>query len=94
MFVKKKIFCNRFTNVVLVCLRVSRKQIIFKAKSLYDEKCGEDNPLQDGFVASRDWLEKFMKRNNPSCRRKYPVELINKLVSCCPRATNVEEKVI
>ena len=68
-------------------LTISRKLIIFKAKSLYDEKCGEDNPLKDGFVVSRGWLEKFMKRNNLSCRHKTsiaqkdPVELINKLVS-------------
>lgn len=49
-------------------LRVSRKLIMFKAKSMFDETCGEDNELKDSFIASRGWLQKFMKRNHLSCR--------------------------
>ena len=33
-------------------LRVSRKLIIFKAKSIYNEKCGYNEELKAGFVAS------------------------------------------
>ena len=47
-------------------LCVSKKLIIFKAKSIYDEKCGDNEELKAGFVASNGWLTKFMKRNNLS----------------------------
>ena len=50
-------------------LRVSRKFIMFKAKSIYDEKCGDNEELKVGFVASNGWLTKYMKRNNLSMRR-------------------------
>ena len=33
-------------------LCVSKKLIIFKAKSIYDEKCGDNEELKAGFVAS------------------------------------------
>ena len=49
-------------------LRVSRKLIMIKAKSRFDEMCGEDSTLKDTFVASRGWLQKFMRRNSLSCR--------------------------
>ena len=67
-------------------LRVSRKLIMFKAKSIFDEKCGDDELLKKSFVASNGWLEKFMKRNHLSLRRKTtiaqkdPSHLISKLV--------------
>ena len=51
-------------------LRVSRKLIMFQAKSIYDEKCGDNEELKAGFVASNSWLTKFMKRNNLSMRRR------------------------
>ena len=37
-------------------LRVSRKRIIFRAKSFYNEKCGDNEQLKAGFVASNGWL--------------------------------------
>ena len=67
-------------------LRVSRKLIMFKTKSIYDEKCGENEELKAGFVASNGWLMKFMKRNSLSLRRrttiaqKDPSHLTSKLV--------------
>ena len=54
-------------------LRVSRKLITFKAKSIYDEKCGKNEELKAGFVASNGWLTKFMKRNNRSKRRRITI---------------------
>ena len=54
-------------------LRVSRELIMFKAKSIYDEKCGDNEELKAGFVASNGWLTKFMKRNNLSMRRRTTV---------------------
>ena len=67
-------------------LRVSRKLIMFKAKSIYNEKYGDNEELEAGFVASNSWLTKFMKRNNLSMRRrttiaqKDPSHLTTKLV--------------
>ena len=67
-------------------LCVSRKLIMFKAKSIYDEKFGDNEELKAGFVASNGWLTKFMKRNNLSMRRrititqKDPSHLTTKLV--------------
>ena len=67
-------------------LRVSRKLIMFKAKSIYNEKCGDSEELKAGFVASNGWLTKFMKRNNLSMQRrttiaqKVPSNLTTKLV--------------
>ena len=51
-------------------LRVSRKVIIFKAKSIYDEKWGDNEELKAGFVANNGWLTKFMKRDSLSMRRR------------------------
>ena len=54
-------------------LRVSRKLIMFKVKSIYDEKCGDKEELKAGFVASNGCLTKFMKRNNISMRRRMTI---------------------
>ena len=51
-------------------LRASRKLIIFKAKSIYNEKCGDNEELKAGFIASNGWLMKFMKWNSLSMRRR------------------------
>ena len=50
-------------------LHVSRKMIMWKAKSIFDEK-NEDPALKDTFLASRGWCEKFMRRHGFSLRRK------------------------
>lgn len=66
-------------------LRVSRKLIMKKAKIMHDEST-DDPAIKDSFVASRGWLEKFMKRNGLSLRRrttiaqKNPSCMIDKLV--------------
>ena len=66
-------------------LRVSRKLIMMKAKFLYDETCDESE--KDLFLASNGWLQKFMRRNGLSLRRKTttaqkdPAKLIDKLIS-------------
>ena len=39
-------------------LRVSRKLIMFQAKSIYSEKCGHNEALKAGIVASNGWLTK------------------------------------
>ena len=46
-------------------LRVSGKLIMFKVKSIYGEKCGDNEELKAGFVASNGWLTKFMKMEQP-----------------------------
>ena len=67
-------------------LRVSGKLIMFKAKSIYNEKCGDNEELKAGLAASNGWLMKFMKRKNLSMRRrttivqKDPFHLTTKLV--------------
>lgn len=43
-------------------LRVSRKLNMFKAKYIYNEKCVNDKAMNDAFIASNDWLVKFMPR--------------------------------
>ena len=48
-------------------LCVSRKMIMFKAKSMYDE-INPDRAKQAASVASRGWLEKFMKLNGLSSK--------------------------
>ena len=50
-------------------LHVSRKVIMGKAKSIFDEK-NEDPAVKDAFIASRGWCEKFMRRPGFSLRRK------------------------
>ena len=66
-------------------LRVSRKVIMRKAKRIHDEST-DDQEIRDNFVASRGWLEKFLKRNELSLRRrttttqKHPIAMVDKLV--------------
>ena len=66
-------------------LRVSRTLIMRKAKYIYDERC--DASERDLFVASRGWLEKFMRQNRLSLRRRTtvaqhdPARVIDKLIS-------------
>ena len=66
-------------------LRVSCVLIMKKAKAIYDEL--PDPQKSESFVASRGWLEKFMRRHGLSLRRftsigqKDPQQLINRLVS-------------
>ena len=42
-------------------LRVSRKSIMRKAKAIHDEASDGDLSIQGSFVATRRWLDKFMK---------------------------------
>ena len=65
-------------------LRVSKKMIMLKAKSLQDETCPHDE--RDKILSyNRGWLEKFMNRNGLSLRRrateaqKTPNQLTDKL---------------
>ena len=57
-----------------------------KAKYIYDEN-HSDPATRDAFVASRGWLEKFMKRNGLSLRRKTtvaqkdPSQMVYKIIS-------------
>ena len=73
---------NRRENM----LRVSRKLIMSKAKYIYDEN-HSDPATTDAFVASPGWLEKFMKRNGLSLRRKTtvaqkdPSQMVYKIIS-------------
>ena len=66
-------------------LRVSCVLIMKKAKAIYDEL--PYSQKSESFVASRGWLEKFMRRHGLSLRRrtsigqKDPQQLINRLVS-------------
>ena len=66
-------------------LRVSRTLIMRKVNYIYDERC--DASERDLFVASRGWLEKFMRRNGLSLRRTTtvpqhdPARVIDKLIS-------------
>ena len=66
--------------------RISRKLVMFKAKAIFDEKCGDDEALKESFNASNGWLVKFIKRNHLSLRRrttiaqKDPSHLVSKVV--------------
>ena len=51
-------------------LRVSRKVIMLKAKSIYDKKCENNDAMKDAFIDNNVWLVKFMSRNILSLRRK------------------------
>ena len=50
-------------------LHVSRKPIMFEARPIYHEKCGDNEQLEAVFVASNGWLMKFTKRNNTHLRK-------------------------
>ena len=69
-------------------LRVLRELVMKKAQLLYQEMSTSEGILKnEEFKASRGWLEKFIRRNNLSLRRKTSVaqkdseKLIAKLVS-------------
>ena len=51
---------ERRTNM----LQVPRKLFMFKAKSTYGEKCGNNEAMKDAFIASNGCLVKFMSCNN------------------------------
>ena len=57
-----------------------------KSKGLHDEGAGEDIVAKNSFQASCGWLEKFMKRNCLSLRRrtttiqKDPAYLVDRLI--------------
>ena len=67
-------------------LRVSRKLTMRKAKYMHDETAGDDPVAKNRFHARRGWLEKFMKRNCLSLRRrtttiqKDPAHIVDRLV--------------
>ena len=50
-------------------LHVSRKMIMWKAKSIFNEK-NDDFAVKDSFVANRGWYEKFMRRHGFTLKRK------------------------
>ena len=54
-------------------LGVSRKLIMRKAKATHDEVSDGGLSVQRSFVASRGWLDKFLKRNGLSLKRKTTV---------------------
>ena len=68
-------------------LRVSCKLIMKKAEVTYRDMTENNLVDNDDFKASRGWLEKFMKRNGLSLRRKTtvsqqdPDRMVAKLVS-------------
>ena len=47
---------------------MSEVLIMTKAKVLYDDAREDDPASQEAFIASRGWLQKFMKRNGLSYR--------------------------
>lgn len=48
--------------------RVSQKPIMYKAKTMYNERVGDE-----GFKASNGWFEKFLNRNGLSLKTKATV---------------------
>ena len=78
-------------------LRVSRKLIMKKAKIIHD-KSTDDPAVKESFVASRGWLEKFMKRNGLSLRRrtttaqKNPSCMVDKLVMYVLQCRRLQRK--
>ena len=77
-------------------LRVSCVLIMKKAKLIYDEL--DTSGKSESFLASRGWLEKFMRRNRLSLRRrisiaqKDPEQLIGKLVSYVVHNRRLQKK--
>ena len=63
---EKKLLCieERRSNMS----RVSQKFIMYKAKTMYDEKVGDE-----GFKASNGWFEKFLNQNGLSLKTKATV---------------------
>ena len=79
-------------------LRVSRKLIMRKAKAIHDEASDGDLSMQGSFVASRGWLDKFIKQNGLSLRRrttvaqKNPSLLVDKLVMYAVQIRRLQQK--
>lgn len=77
-----------------VCIKL----IMFKAKPVYDEKCGNSKVMKDSFINS--WLVKFMSRNNLSLRgettatQKAPSNLIGKFLRYVMRIRRLTMKQI
>ena len=60
--------CTHDGRANILC--VSRKLAIFKARSIYDENCGNSYAMRDAFIASNTWLVKFISRNKFSLQKK------------------------
>ena len=82
-----------------VCgLRVSCKLIMKKSEVTYRDMTENNLVDNDDFKASRGWLEKFMKRNGLSLRRKTtvaqqdPDRMVGKLVSYVIQVRRLQEK--
>ena len=69
-----------------------------KAKILYHVRAGDNLKAKEAFIASRGWLEKFMKRNCLPLRRrtttaqKDPSHVINKIVAYLLQARRLSQK--
>ena len=79
-------------------LRVSRKLTMKKAEIIYGDLTKDMENVDEDFKASRGWLEKFMKRNGLSLRRKTsvaqqdPERLVAKVVSYIIQVRRLQEK--
>lgn len=79
-------------------LQVSCKPIMKKAEVTYRDMTENNLVDNDDFKASRGWLEKFMKRNDLSLRRKPsvaqqdPDRMVAKLVSYVIHVRRLQEK--
>ena len=78
-------------------LHVSRRMIMWKAKTLFDEK-NNDPAVKNTFIASRGWCEKFMRRHGFSLRRKTttaqkdPAEMIERIVGFVMHLRRLEKQ--
>ena len=78
-------------------LHVSRKMIMWKAKSIFDAK-NEDPATKYSFVASCGWCEKFMRRHGFSLRRKTttaqkdPSYMIDRIVACVMHVRRLQKQ--
>ena len=79
-------------------LRVSRKLTMKRAEIIYGDLTKDMEKVDEDFKASRGWLEKFMKRNGLSLRRKTsvaqqdPERLVAKVVSYIIQVRRLQEK--
>lgn len=77
---------------------VSRKLTMKKAEIIYGDLTKDMENVDEDFKASRGWLEKFMKRNGLSLRRKTsvaqqdPERLVAKVVSYIIQVRRLQEK--
>ena len=61
-------------------LRVSRKLIVEKARKIYGEGVADNPCVKEEFAASWGWLERFMKRNCSSLRRRTDLKKIRHML--------------